>query len=89
MAEAGNYGQVGLPNAGCGDDVNGIERGGAVRPLPPQYHYPVYCNSSDNGAMSGGRATSRSAGETTVVGSGRNQLRRRGQEVSIADWGVG
>ena len=76
-------------NLGSGNDGSGVGGGGDVCHTPPEYRHPVYCNSYDTGAMSGGGATSGSAGDTELVGSDRNQLRARVRERGGEDMGVG
>ena len=88
-AEAEHDKQVVLPTAGCGDDGSGFGGDGDVHPPPPEYRRPVYCDSSDTGAISGGGATDGSAGDPTVVGAVRPQLWTGGREVGGTDGGVG
>ena len=76
-SDVGQYGQVGLPTDGRGNDGSGFGEGGDIRPPPPEYRRPVYHDFSDTGSMSGGGATDESACDTVVVVSGRTQLRTR------------
>ena len=62
---------MGLTTAVRGDGGSGEERGGDVRPLPPEYRQTVYFHSADTRATYGGRATAGSAGDDGIVGAGR------------------
>ena len=43
---------------------SGPEVGGYIRPPSPEHHCPIYCDSSDIVAVSGGGAAASSAGHT-------------------------
>ena len=77
--EAVHVGHVGLPTTGRGNDGSGFGVGGDVCNPPIEYHHQVYCNSSDTGAMSVGKATNRSTCDLTVVGSGHTKLCTQGR----------
>ena len=46
-------GAVGIPTSGRSNGGGGDRVGGYICPTPPEHHRPVYCDSSDTGAMSG------------------------------------
>ena len=48
---------------------SGSRVGGYICLLPPEYHSPVHCDSSDTGALSVGRAAAGNAGGTAVMGA--------------------
>ena len=74
-----------LTTTGCGNEVSGFGRSRYVYPTPPEYRRQVYRNSSDTGAMSGGGATDRIAGDMAVVGSRWTQPREVLREGSGVD----
>ena len=53
MVWAGHDRQMGLPISGHINYGSGVGGGGDVHSPPPEYHRPVYCESSDTGAISG------------------------------------
>ena len=78
---------MGLPTARSRNEKNGVVGGGDIRPPPTEYRHPVYHDSSDTGAMPGGRATDGIASDTEVVRIGQNQLCERVRECGGADKG--
>ena len=66
---------MGVPNLGGGNGGSGTRGGGDIRPKTPEYHSPVYCDSSDTGAVSGGEAAAGNMGGPAVVESGGIQPR--------------
>ena len=60
---------MGVLATGGRDGGNGPGLGGDVHPLPPEHYFPIHRDSSDIGAVSGGRAMVWSMGSTEMVGT--------------------
>ena len=80
---------MGLSTAGRGNNCSGFRGGGDVRPPPSEYSSTLYCDSSDTGAISAGRAVVRGTGDPKVVGSVQTQLCTGGREGGVRDGGFG
>ena len=73
---------MGICASGCRDVDGGIIGGGDIHPPPIEHHHPVYCDSSDTVAISGGIPKDGSTRENTAVGAGRSinrPKRKRGR----------
>ena len=59
-----------IPTSGGGNVDRGPGGGGDICPSPPEHHRPIYHDSSDIGAVSGGGAASGSVDSTYMVVTG-------------------
>ena len=75
--EAVHVGVVVIPASGRRNVGSGARGGGDTFPLPTEHHRPVYCDSSDTGAMSGRGTAAGITGVTIVVVAGRYRHRPR------------
>ena len=64
-----------VSNFGRGDVGGGPGRGGYVCHLTPKQYIPIYSESSDIGAVSGGGAATGNTGDQEMVGAGRLYLK--------------
>ena len=62
---------MGLSTIDRGDVGGGPGGGEDIHPPPPKHHIPIYSNSSDIGAVSGGGAETRRTGNQEMLGAGR------------------
>ena len=60
---------MGLPACGSSDGGGGTGGGGEILSPPPEKHQPIYCNSSDTGAICGGGTADGRTGDMAVVGA--------------------
>ena len=64
-----------LSAAGHRNEVSGAGGGADVFTPPPEYHQPLYFDSADTEAMSGGGATNGGVGVNEMVGAGQTRPR--------------
>ena len=93
---AQNIQEMGVYTIGRVDDGGGPEGGGDVYPLPPKHYSPIYPNSSNIRAVSGGGVATGREGVPDMVAKGRIVLigsiggskgdRGRGSEGRVLRW---